>query len=349
MWGSSRPVCDRLVPGDERWLAFVSVMPTATVFHHPAWLELLAATYGFRCFVLVTYDDTGAIAAGLPMAEIRSLFTGRRWVSLPYSDYCNPLYRDAQALECLTDGLVQLSEARSVPQIRLRWTFPDRPAITSYSHHVLHQLPLEPDKKLQARRMDGMHRQNIRMARKNGLCIERGTSLDFVQQFYQLQLETRQRKGLPAQPWRFFRLLKDHVLDRDLGFVLLALKDDVCVAGAICLHWQRSLMCKYAASHENTLALRPNNLLFWTAITWGCDNGYQVFDMGRSGLDNQGLRDFKSRWGAEETPLGYSAIAGRVKEQHGDGRLMQAMGTVIRRSPLWVTQTMGELLYRHFD
>lgn len=349
MWGISQVTCDLLAPADERWHAFVVAMPQATVFHHPAWSELLAASYGFRPFVLVAYDDAGQIAAGVPLAEVRSLFTGRRWVSLPYSDHCSPLYKDAQSLERLTDSLVKLSESRGVPQIWLRWAFPERPTITPHSQYVLHQLPLQPDTKQQSRRMDGMHRQNIRLARKNEIRIERGVSLDHIRQFYQLQLETRQRKGLPAQPWRFFRLLKEHILDRELGFVLLAYKGADCLAGAVCLHWQRSLMCKYAASHEEALALRPNNLLFWTAICWGCENGYQTFDMGRSALDNQGLRDFKSRWGAEETPLFYSAIAAPLQKQRGDGRLMQAMGTVIRRSPVWVTRVMGDLLYRHFD
>lgn len=340
---------DLLAPTDERWHVFVEAMPQATIFHHPAWLGLLASSYGFQPLVLATFNDAGQITAGLPIVKIRSLVTGRRWVSLPYSDYCMPLYADQQSLERLTDGLVQLSESPGTLPIWLRWRFPERPAITPYSEYVLHQLRLQPDTKRQSHLMDSMHRQNIRTARKNEIRVECGGNLEHVHQFYRLQLETRQRKGLPAQPWRFFRLLKETILDRDLGFVLLAYKGDDCLAGVVCLHWQHSLMCKYAASHEQALSLRPNNLLFWTAIGWGCENGYEVFDMGRSDLDNQGLREFKSRWGAEETPLFYSTLAGSIRKQRGDGRLTQAMGTIIRRSPIWVTGMMGTLLYRHFD
>ncbi len=343
-----QPQYDLLAPSHERWLAFVEAMPHANIFHHPAWIELLADCYHFRPFVLVTYDTAGQISAGLPFLMINSPITGRRWVSLPYSDYCTPLYTDATALESLTDSLVHLSQDNGTPQINVRWEFPVRPSITSYSHFVLHHLSLQPDTKQQGSLLDGMHRQNVRMARKKGVRIEQGTSLEHIHQFYRLQLETRQRKGLPAQPWRFFRLLKEFIFDRGLGFVLLAYHEDNCLAGGVCLHWQHSLMCKYAASREEALDLRPNNLLFWTAISWGCENGYHIFDMGRSDLENTGLRDFKSRWGAQETPLFYSSIAAPVPAKHNQ-RVMEMMGTVIRRSPLWVSRITGEVLYRHFD
>jgi CelD/BcsL family acetyltransferase involved in cellulose biosynthesis len=337
-----------MTPSDERWVAFTETMPSANIFHHPAWIELLAKCYRFRPFVLVTFDAAGKIVAGLPFLAINSIFTGRRWVSLPYSDYCPPLFTDEEALNKLTDALVQLSQEKRVPRIYVRWEFPPRPAITPYSIYVLHRLALQTSTEQQGRRLDGMHRQNVRTARKQGVTIERGTDLEHIHKFYRLQLETRQRKGLPAQPWRFFRLLKQIIFDRGLGFTMLAYKGDDCIAGGVFLHWHHSIMFKYAASREETLELRPNNLLFWTAITWGCENGYEIFDMGRSDLDNAGLREFKSRWGAQETPLLYSTVSTPVPAQH-DGPAMALMGAAIRRSPLWLTRISGELLYRHFD
>jgi CelD/BcsL family acetyltransferase involved in cellulose biosynthesis len=337
----------RIAPSDERWMTFAASIPDANIFHHHAWMDLLAACYGYHPFVITVQDEAGAICAGLPVMEVRSVLTGRRWVSLPYSDYCQPLYRDENAFDHLTDHLVQLSAEARISRVELRWPFPERASFTTYTHFMLHRLALCPDQKLIGRQLDGMHRQNIRVARKNGLRIEHSTDLDDLHRFYQLQLETRRRKGLPVQPWKYFQLIKEYLFDRDLGFVLLAYKGDDCLAGAIFLHWQQSLMCKYAASHEDALDLRPNNLLFWTGICWGCENDYKLFDMGRSSLANTGLRDFKTRWGADEVPLSYVSVAANPPSEQ-DGTLLRMLQRIVRNSPPWVCKTTGELLYRHF-
>lgn len=322
--------------------------PRATLFHHPVWLEVMRRCYGFRPFVLATLDAHGQVTAGLPFAAIRSPLTGARWVSLPYTDYCNPLYRDDASLEQLTDSLVALADEKHTPRLSVRWSLPERPAITAYSHFVWHHLPLDGDTVQQGKRLDKMHRQNIRAARRNGVQIEQGTDFEQIEQFYQLQLVTRHRKGLPAQPWRFFRLLKELIFDQGLGFVMLAHRENELLSGAIFLHWGQVLMAKYAASYEEALHFRPNNLLFWTGIGWGCTNGYQTFCFGRSERENTGLRDFKSRWGATELPLTYSAVAAAPPEQR-TGRLMQTLNSVILHSPVWMSRVTGELLYGHFE
>ena len=93
--------------------------------------------------------------------------------------------------------------------------------------------------------------------------------------------------------------------------------------------------------------MRPNNLLFWTAIRWGCENGDTLFDIGKTDLANTGLREFKSGWGAKEMPLAYSTLSPEPPRSI-TGKLMPILQKVIRNSPLWVCRAMGELLYKHF-
>jgi lipid II:glycine glycyltransferase (peptidoglycan interpeptide bridge formation enzyme) len=161
-----------------------------------------------------------------------------------------------------------------------------------------------------------------------------------------MQLATRRRKGLPVQPRKFFELLQEYVLAKGLGFVLLAYKDQECLAGGLFLHWQRTLTYKYAASSGEEQQYRPNNLLTWTAIRWGCENGYQLFDLGRTELDNAGLRRFKKGWGALEESLTYSTMSSRPLKQ-STRKLEQLLHSVIQHSPPWVCRISGELLYRH--
>src|SRR5947207_1524705 len=91
--------------GDPRWSAFVAGMPEATAFHDPVWAQLLSECYGHRAFVLATLDPHGEITAGLPLLETRTLRRRRRWVSLPFSDSCEPLVADPSAASALAREL----------------------------------------------------------------------------------------------------------------------------------------------------------------------------------------------------------------------------------------------------
>lgn len=332
---------------DSRWHALTATQPQHHIFHHPAWTNLLADCYGYRPFVIAVGDTDGNICAGLPMMEVASYLTGRRWVSLPFTDHCAPLYNDAESLSRLINGLTHLSKDQSTPKIELHSEFPQHPAIRQYSHQVLHILPLCPDSEEVASRFHSTHRRNIRVAQRRGVRIEWGSKREGLEAFYRLHLRTRRRQGIPIQPKRFFDLLGSHLIEKGLGFVLLAYKDDQCLAAAVFLHWNRTLTYKYGASASDGLNLRPNNLLFWTAIQWGCENGYTLFDMGKTDLDNTGLRAFKNGWGAKEVPLAYSTLSIEPIQSRTEN-LLPVMQIVIRNSPLWLCRAMGELLYKHF-
>jgi lipid II:glycine glycyltransferase (peptidoglycan interpeptide bridge formation enzyme) len=132
-----------------------------------------------------------------------------------------------------------------------------------------------------------------------------------------------------------------------LGFILLAYAGDQCIAAGLFLHWQKILVYKYASSDDTGQGLRPNHLLTWTAIRWGCENGYKIFDFGRTDIENEGLRTFKNRWGADEIPLSYSYFP--AKPIHSSkSRISSLMNVILRNSPLWVCRSTGELLYKHF-
>jgi CelD/BcsL family acetyltransferase involved in cellulose biosynthesis len=146
---------------------------------------------------------------------------------------------------------------------------------------------------------------------------------------------------------RFFRLLWERLICRGLGFVLLAHKDSQLLAAAVFLHCNQTLTNKFSASDPAYWKLRPNNLLLWHAIRWGCEHGYRVFDWGRTDLDNQGLRQFKLGWGSEEQIVQYSVLADREPRGPVDGKAHQLLTSLIQRSPTWVCRVTGELLYRH--
>ena len=128
---------------------------------------------------------------------------------------------------------------------------------------------------------------------------------------------------------------------------MLAYQGNQPLAAGLFLHWQQTLTYKYAASSDQVQSLRPNYLLTWTAIRWGCENGFRILDFGRTDLTDDGLRTFKNRWGSAELPLTYSTLSSKPI-QTSSGILMSSMQSVIQKSPVWVCRAAGEILYKHF-
>lgn len=332
---------------DNDWQVFVATQEQANIFHHTAWSRLMQESYGYRSFVVVVRNTNGDICAGLPMMEVNSIFTRNRWVSVPFSDHCAPLYCDSAALRKLTEALTVQAQKPGAPKIELRWTLPAQSEIQSSAEYVLHTIQLDSALEKVEDRIHHSHRRNIKTAQAHGVQIKFGRSMEDLHAFYLLHLQTRHRQGVPIQPYYYFEFLHERLIDQGLGFVLLAYKNGQCLAGAVFLHWNHTLTYKYGASRSDVLYLRPNHLIFWNAIQWGCNNGYYTLDLGRTDLGNKGLREFKNRWGAREFELRYSTFPATVRK-HNMVSFLPVLKTLIRKSPLSVCQWSGELYYRYF-
>jgi CelD/BcsL family acetyltransferase involved in cellulose biosynthesis len=314
-------------------------------FHHPSCGALLADCYGYRSFALVVCDESERIVGGMPVLDVSRRFGRRRWVSLAFTDYC-PLLVQSGTEATVVQEIVAAATTLRVDALEVRGALPAGERVHTSAHAVRHTLELSNDPDDVARGISKHHRRNIRRAEQSNLTFRYGTSTQDMGIFYRLHLLTRQRLGVPVQPWHFFESLALMLQREHLGFVMVAYHDESPVAAAVFMTWRDVMIYKYGASDPGFWEHRPNNLLFWQAIRWGCEHGFRLFDWGRTDTDNQGLREFKSGWGAREEPLAYSVIADRPPLQ-ATGRIAPAMATVIRRSPTWVCRAMGEVLYRY--
>jgi CelD/BcsL family acetyltransferase involved in cellulose biosynthesis len=325
------------------WADFVAASADATLFHHPAWAGLLSECYGYRALA-VTVAHHGAVVAGTPVMEMATPLGRRRWVSLPFTDHCAPL--GSEAGDDLVGALTELGRTRELDGVEVRAPLPPGDLVQWTSAHVRHALPLVPDSDRIFAGFNKNHRRNARLAERAGVRIVRGSTADGLDTFYRLHLRTRRRLGVPIQPRRFFRLLLERVLDKDLGFILTAYSGDVPVASAIFGSYNGTLIYKYSARDERYAKLDANYLLLWSAIRWGCESRHRMFDLGRSDLDQPLLRGFKDGWGAREEPLSYAWIA-RAPVKARTRRLDDALGVVIRNSSPWLCRAVGELFYKY--
>ena len=328
---------------DPSWADLLERAPDATAFHEPAWLELLRTTYGYAVTACGVRGDDGRLTAGLPIAEVMSRFTGSRLVALPFSDLCPPLVV-AGAPQALGEALVAFQAWRGLP-LEVRGTggaLARADPGERFRHHVL---ALAPDVAVIERRFaKAQIMRGVRRARREGLTVRMATDRAALEAFYRLHVATRGRLGVPTQPRRFV-LAFETLFARGLGFVLLVCRDTRPIAAGVFLTTRETLLYKYGASDARFLGLRPNNLLFWEAIRWGCDHGMRRLDFGRTHWDHESLRAFKLAWGAEERELRYRYIGGAPGRPNE--RATDMLGTLIRHSPPGVGRAIGEVLYRH--
>ncbi|MDQ6669996.1 MAG: GNAT family N-acetyltransferase [Chloroflexota bacterium] len=334
---------------DPLWTELVQACPQASPFHSPVWSLMLSECYGYRPLVLGLMGDHGRLLAGLPALDVRGPLGRRRWVALPFTDYCPLLSRPGHGTQAerFTETLAQVAQANGLPAVEVHADLPDGPALYQTRRGFRHTLALSSDSGQVFRGFSRMHKRNIRRAERSGLEIHAGYSAADMQSFYRLHLLTRRRLGVPIQPRRFFRLLAQRMLNDGLGFVLSVRLHAQTIAAAVFVHGNGTLIYKYGASDPVYWALRPNNGLFWTAIRWGCERGYHTLDWGRSDVEDHGLREFKNGWGASEEVLTYAVVAADPPRRSSARPLRWALSALIRCSPPWVCQLIGEAVYTH--
>ena len=334
-------------PDDPSWRRLVQVHPAATAFHHPAWSDAISASYGFPAYVLAQQAADGTIVAGLPAQLVRTPFRRPRVVSLPFTDHCPPLVAPDADAGGFLGALERWRDEAGRPALEIRAALPASTGMQTDAIGTRRLIELDAEPSILFARL---HRNRIqkRVRRSRELGVEVSITRDRADlpAFYRLHCETRRRQGVPVQPRRFIESIWERLIEPGLGFVVIASIRDKPVAVALILSWNRHLIYKFGASDSGHWKLGANFLVHWTAMEWGCVNGYLDYDFGRTDSRHESLREFKAAWGGSELPLVHSYLGTPVRGQ-GAGRATSALAHLIKRSPTLVCRGVGELLYRY--
>jgi hypothetical protein len=208
-----------------------------------------------------------------------------------------------------------------------------------YIHHI--ELPSDP-RDLHVRKN---HRNLSNRARKRGVRVTRGTSLENVETFYRLHTLTRRRLGVPVQPRRFFELIHERLIAQGNGFVATATLDGEALSAAVYLSFNGVLISKFHATGPGRTETGEGHLVDWEIMSAACTEGFHTLDLGRTDPGADGLRLYKAGWGGIEEPLVYTHISSQAPKT-----AMPEVGgmarRIIRGSPPLVCRALGEVLYR---
>jgi Acetyltransferase (GNAT) domain len=335
---------------DSNWDRLVTSHPDFNFFHSTAWAKVLCKTYGHKATYL-HFSRRHELVALVPMMEIRSALTGRRGVCLPFSDFCGPLMFDKSESGAVLDKLVQLARERSWRYFEVRGGRGMLPAIaTSASQFYGHKLLLPERSEELLARFTSPARRAIRKAEKSEAEVRVVTTREAILEFYSLHVKTRRRHGLPPQPLSFFINIYEEIIKAGHGFVVVARSGSRSFAAAVFFQFGKNAIYKFGASDEAFQELRGNNLVMWEAIKFLIRHGFKSLHFGRTDLDNEGLRHFKSGWGTEEELIEYFRFDIEAESWKTTGRNGSGFhNRIFRRMPLLLNRLAGSVIYPHLD
>jgi hypothetical protein len=334
---------------DRRWTEFLSKHPEASIFHTSGWLEALQRTYGYTPVVFTTSPLEGELRNGIPFCGITTWLTGRRLVSLPFSDHCTPLVESSAELICMLKSLQQEVAEKKWNYVEIRARdlhLPGDAPFEKAKAYSLHKLDLRPnlDDLFRGLHKDCVQRK-IRRAEREGLIYEEGREDSLLRKFYQLLLITRRKHGLAPQPAQWFRNLIACLGDRVK--IRVASKDGRPIASILTLRHKRVLVYKYGCSDHRLNKLGGTQLLMWKAIQEAKNDQLHEFDMGRSDCDNPGLIAFKDRWGAARSTLFYLRYPLRNSQRISGAMQGNVTKYIFAHAPDSLLAATGSMLYKH--
>jgi CelD/BcsL family acetyltransferase involved in cellulose biosynthesis len=330
------------------WDSLVAEHRESSFFHMSAWARVLHRTYGHAPLYFCQVSEQ-KLRTLLPIMEVSSIVSGRRGVSLPFSDFCAPLGDESEESKPLYDAAVAYGRERKWRYLECRnysqdWSG-DSVASVGFHGHVIE---LTGGEEALFNQLDSAVRRGIRKAEKEGLRVEFSTQPEAIKEFFVLHCRTRKRHGLPPQPMAFFENIARYILGTNQGFVATARTGERAIGAFVVFHSKDEAIYKFGASDSAYQQLRPNNLLMWEVIKRCAAKGMGRLHLGRTSVTNEGLRRFKLGFGAREVRIEYRKYDfSRNAFVGGEDRAEGWFNRVFRCLPVGLLRLTGEVLYPH--
>jgi len=333
---------------DPRWEHFVNLEPRSSVFHEKGWLSTLNRTYKYEPVGYTTAAPDEALRNAMVFCRVKSWLTGKRLVSLPFSDHCEPLVDSLDQLKMLLEPAQKELREGKLKYIDIRplsLTF--SPGLENAETYFLHLLDLRPTLDELYKKLHGDSiRRKIQRAERESLTHEVGSSEEMLAEFYNLHVITRQRQEVPPHPLKWFRNVLTCL--GEAAQIRVARKNGTAIASILTLAHKDKMVYKYGCSDAHSHNLGGMQFLFWHLIRYAKEHGFVELDFGRSECANTGLVTFKDRWGARRQELKYLRYPERPANSDQDSsRAMKLGKKVFARCPQSVLRVAGNLLYPH--
>lgn len=341
----------------KKWDLFVEKHPRGSIYHLSGWKKVLEESFRhIRGQIIVIWDErANEIVAGLPVYYVNSMFTGKRLVSAPFANFCDPLISNSEEGDRLSDYLIEIynQKCQSYIEVKARqnYNFLKDAEFSASAQYLHHFLPLELSPEVLFKQF---HKKAVRIpiskALKNNLSLRLAESEYDVSLFYQIYLKARKRIGLPAIPHKFFlKLWEVFYHSKRMELILCTMHGNV-VGGSILLKFKEWVFIEFGHDLFEYRKLGVSQFLDWTAIKLADQEGYKFISFGRTYCNNKGLIVHKERWATTAEYL-FTQIYPKTSCLNEEGKEASWQYRMIRqmckKSPSPFYNLISAEVYRH--
>jgi hypothetical protein len=341
---------------DNRWDQFVMNHRFGTIYHLADWIDVLESTFAYEPFCLVLENSDGTIRAGIPFMKVSSWLTGRRLVSLPRTPYCDPLVDTQEDLKMLLDFARELVVKGKIGYFEIKTQYNHNifgnDDIKCYKYFKNHVLFLNKNRK---ELWNSLHRscvkQPINRAERKGVKVREGRDEEDLKKFYALLEWTSKKHMIPVRPFSFFRNIWNKFHAKGMTLLLIADLDGTAAAANLSFKFKERMYYEFLGLNYDLISYSPGHLLLWETIQRAQNDVLQYFDFGLTPPENEGLMDFKRRWGAQEMDLNYFYLPDVI----GYKKFVKGSPAKLAETPVGVANFKEEIkrfiagkLYKHF-
>ena len=331
---------------EEIWDRYVLNHPHGNFYQLSGWRDVYASVFQFVPQYYFAIKNNRIVGI-LPLVLMRNILGKPFLISIPFSSYGGVCFDDREVGQFLLKWAIHLAKKYDVQYVEFRQyekTFKNLPQKDVFVRLVTR---LNPDwQELWKNSLKPKIRRFVRQGEKRGLYVDWG--YDYLQDFYQIFSSNMKRLGTPVHPIELFENLIEKFGDK---IKLLVVKYEKRVIGGMFMvdFAGRILADPWVSSLSQFNHLRPNHILYWNALKYGCENGYKYFDFGRSTFGT-GTYEFKKPWGAESLVLPYEYYlnkANAIPEVDANNNKYEILINIWKKLPLSLATSVGKRVVKY--
>ena len=326
------------------WDRYVRGHELASVYHLAAWRELIESVFNRQTHYLLA-ESGKQIKGVLPLVRLKSRLFGDFLVSMPYVSYGGTLADDATTCERLIEAAIRLGGRLGVAHVELRH-LADCAALPKRVDKVSMHLRLTGDGNSLWHKLGSKRRAQIKRPLKEGAASEIGGS-ELVDDFYAVFSVKYRDLGIPVYPITWFRTVLQRFPELTRVFVVRVRRRPV--AASIVIGFKERLEVPWASSLRSADRYGVNMYLYWSMLRYAEDQGYEIFDFGRS-TEGSGTFRFKKQWGAEPVQLYWHywlRDSEEIPQLHPANPKFRTAVAVWRKLPVWMANRIGPQIVKN--
>lgn len=326
------------------WDKYVSGHASGSAYHLIGFRDAITQSFGRQTHYLIAKREQRVVGV-LPLVRLKSVLFGDFMVSLPYVTNGGALADGMEERDALVKASIARSQELGCSHLELRDMEPMEGMAVRTDRVTMH-LPLPDDAEELFSKIGSKLRAQVRRPRKAGAESVIG-GVELLDDFYAVVSRKYRDLGVPIYSRKWFQSLLEWQPE-NARIAAVKLDGKIVAAGLLIGHGD-VVEVPYAASLREADRLSVNMLLYWAMMEHAIENGFKVFDFGRT-TPNSGTHRFKRQWGAEQVQLYWHywmADGGEMPQLNADNGKYGMAVSVWRKLPLWVTNMVGPQIVKN--